>query len=115
MSNPTSSQPLPSSDESAEIEPIAPEDARAALETAIVERLGENWRSQWILIHDGDYLMRLHQGVINLDFAADLLGNVTIEERPANPVQLSGRLVAWLVLGAFLFVALAIASLAGVI
>lgn len=99
----------------AEIEPIAPEDARAALEAAIAAQLGEDWRSQWMLIHDGDYLMRLHRGEINLDFAADLLGNVTVEERPANPVQLSGRLVAWFVLGAFLFVALAIASLAGVI
>lgn len=98
-----------------EVEIIAPEAARAALEAAIIERLGQNWRSQWILVHDADYLIRLNQGAINLDFAVDLLGNVTVEERPANPVQLSGRLVAWLVLGAFLFVALAIASLAGVI
>lgn len=98
-----------------EIEPINPEDARAVLEAAVKEQLGENWQQKWILIHDGDYLMRFHQGQINLDFAVDLLGNVTVEERPANPVQLSGRLVAWLVLGAFLFVALAIATLAGAI
>jgi hypothetical protein len=98
-----------------EIEPISPEDARIILEAAIQEQLGANWQQEWMLVHDGDYLMRLHQGAINLDFAVDLLGNLTVEERPANPVQLSGRLVAWLVLGAFLFVALAIASLAGVI
>ena len=105
--------PLPQ-DEQDEIEIASPEEQRAAIEAAIPERLGENWRKDWIIVHDGNDLVRLHQGEINLDFHADLLAEVEIIEREANPLQLSGRLIAFTIIGLFLFVALAIATIAGV-
>jgi hypothetical protein len=92
-----------------EIEIIAPQAARAAIAVAISARLGENWRDEWLLVHDTDFLVRLNQGAINLDFQADLLGNVAVSEKEAHPLQVSGRFVALFILGASLFVALAIA------
>lgn len=97
-----------------EIEIATPEQQRAAIEAAIVERLGDNWEKEWLLVHDANDLVRLNKGDINLDFQADLLAEVDIIEREANPLQLSGRLVAFTILGLFLFVALAIASVAGI-
>lgn len=97
-----------------EIEIATPEQQRAAIDTAIVERLGENWKKDWLIVHDANDLVRLNQDEINLDFQADLLANVDIIEREANPLQLSGRLIAFTILGMFLFVALAIATVAGV-
>lgn len=97
-----------------EIEPISPEAARDAIETAIIARLGADWRADdtWAVLHDGGYLVRLTNGKINLDFQADLLGQVEVSEREISPVQASGRLVAWMVLGASLFVALTVLVLA---
>jgi hypothetical protein len=92
-----------------EIEIIEPQAARAAIAAAILERLGENWREEWLLVHDTDFLVRLNKGDINLDFHADLLGEVEVSEKEANPLQVSGRFVALFVLGASIFVALAIA------
>ncbi|MEL6310615.1 MAG: hypothetical protein AAFQ52_20935, partial [Chloroflexota bacterium] len=67
------------------------------------------------VVHDASDLVRLHRDTINLDFQADLLANVEIIEREANPVQLSGRLIVFSVLGASLLVALTIAYVTGVI
>lgn len=92
-----------------EFEPIAPEKARAAIEHAMIERLGVDWRDQWLLVHDSNFLVRLNKGETNMDFQADLLGKVEITEKEANPLQLSGRFVAWVILVASIFVALAIA------
>lgn len=92
----------------------SPEEQRAAIDAAIHERLGDDWRKEWMLVHDASDLVRLHKDTINLDFQADLLAQVEVIEREANPLQLSGRLVAWTILGIFLFVALAIAAVAGV-
>jgi hypothetical protein len=100
---------------SPEIEPVAPAQQRAAIETAITARLGQNWQRDWLIVHNASDLVRLNRGKTNLDFQADLLGQVAVIEREANPVQISGYLVAWMVLGASLFVALAIASLTGII
>jgi hypothetical protein len=97
-----------------EIETASPEEQRAAIEAALLERLGENWRRDWIVVHDANELVRLNKGDINLDFHADLLANVEIIEREASPIQLGGPMVAWLVLIASLAVALAIAAVAGV-
>ncbi|MCS6837173.1 MAG: hypothetical protein NZ750_14285 [Anaerolineae bacterium] len=97
-------------------EPISSAQARTAIQAAILARLGEGWddeRSGWLVVYRSDWLVRLNRGSINLDFQCDLLGEVTVTERPANPLQLSGRLVAWMVLGASLLVALTIAYVVG--
>jgi hypothetical protein len=102
----------------AEIDPIAPEDARRHIDAAIKARLGDDWAEKdggWVITHDGDYLVRLTRSKTNLDFQCDLLGDVTVEERPISPMQDSGRLIAWAVLIATLFVAFAIAQVAGVL
>lgn len=91
-----------------------PEEQRDAIETEIIVRLGENWKKEWLIVHDTDSLVRLNKGKINLDFQADLLAQVEVIEREANPLQLSGRLIAFTILGVFLFVALAIATIAGI-
>lgn len=97
-----------------EIEPASPQAQAAAIEAAVVARLGENWEREWIVVHKSADLLRLNKGDINLDFQADLLAQVEIIERAASPVQLSGRWIAWLLLGLSLFVAFVIASVVGV-
>ena len=82
-------------------EPIPPEQARLALDRAMAERLGPGWQEEgsgWLLVTGNDYMARVTRGSINLDFMVDLLGNVTIEEKPLNPAQTSGRLIAWTLL-----------------
>lgn len=98
-----------------EIEPASPEEQRIAIEAAILERLGDNWKREWITVHNANDLVRLNQGDINLDFQADLLAKVDIIEREASPVQLSGRSIAWVILAASIGVALTIAAIAGVL
>jgi hypothetical protein len=97
-----------------EIEIASYQEQRAAIDLAIIEHLGENWKKEWIIVHDANDLVRLNKDEINLDFQADLLAHVEIIEREANPLQLSGRLIAFMILGVFLFVALAIATIVGV-
>lgn len=100
-----------------DIDVIDPSLARIAIEQAIHARLGPDWNDEetgWAVIHDGDYLIRLTRGVTNLDFECDLLGEVTIIERPINPLQASGRLIAWMVLISSLFLAFLLANIAGV-
>jgi hypothetical protein len=95
---------------SSEIEPIAPEKARAILEAAIAERLGANWRDEasgWQMVTGHDYMARLTRGTLNVDFYVDLVGQVTVEEKAITTAQDSGRLIAWV----FLFVSMAIAFL----
>ena len=82
-------------------EPIPPEQTRLALDRAMAERLGPGWQEEgsgWLLVTGNDYMARVTRGSINLDFMVDLLGNVTIEEKPLNPAQTSGRLIAWTLL-----------------
>jgi len=115
----TQAQPeaQPAVQPAAEPDVIPPQAARQRLLAAIEARLGPDWRDEddgWMVIHDGDYLMRLTRGKVNLDFQCDLLGEVTIEERPVSPAQTTGRLIAWAVLLSSLFLALALAQLAGV-
>ena len=95
-------------------EPANPQAQRAAIDAAVLAHLGENWEKDWIIVHNAHDLLRLNKGDKNLDFQADLLANVEVIEREANPVQLTGRLIAWLILGLSLFVALVAASVAGV-
>lgn len=98
-----------------EIEPIAPEDARQAIEDAIQARMPDWKANGWLKIYDSNYLVRLHRDKTNLDFQCDLSGEVEVIERAANPIQLGGRLIAWTILLASLTIALALAVLAGVI
>lgn len=100
------------------IEPIEPHLARQQIEAAIEARLGPNWQDDdtgWAIIHDTDYLVRLTRGRVNMDFHCDLLGEVTVTERDLNPVQDSGRILAWAILLASLTLALVLARLAGVL
>lgn len=104
--------------ETNEIEPISPEEARAHIDAAIVARLGPDWQDEdggWAIVDDSAYWVRLNRGVTNLDFQCDLLGEVTVTEKAINPLQASGRLIAWMVLGASLFVALMLAQIAGIL
>jgi hypothetical protein len=101
-----------------DFEPIAPKEARARIQTAINAHLGENWNDDdkgWLVIHDTAYLVRLNRGNRDLDFQCDLLGEVAMTERESNPLQVSGKLIAWMVLGASLFVAFLLAQIAGVL
>ena len=82
-------------------EPVSPEEARLALDRAMAERLGPGWQDEgsgWLLVTGNDYMARVTRGSINLDFMVDLLGNVTVEEKPLSPAQTSGRLIAWTLL-----------------
>jgi hypothetical protein len=93
-------------------EPISAEQARALLDAAMDERLGKGWQDEgsgWLLVSANDYFARVNWivGSKNIDFYVDLLGNVTVEENPINPVQTSGRLIAWV----FLLLALGVAYL----
>lgn len=92
-----------------EIEIIEPQAARAAIDAAILAHLGASWRDNWLMAHDSNFLVRLNKGDKNMDFQADLLGHVEVTEKEANPIQVSGRYVAWWILGVSIFLALTIA------
>jgi hypothetical protein len=82
-------------------DPIPPEQARAILDHAMAERLGADWQDEgsgWLLVTGNDYFARVTRGAINIDFMVDLLGQVTVEEKPLSPAQTSGRLIAWTLL-----------------
>jgi hypothetical protein len=97
-----------------ELEPISAQQARAILEQAMRERLGDNWQNDdWALITGHDYMARVTKGRRNVDFYVDLLGNVRVEEREVNPGQDSGRLIAWLILLLSLGIAFLLARIAG--
>lgn len=99
-----------------EIEPIPAEEAHVILHNAIEKRLGTDWNDEirgWTIITGHNYMMRLTKGNKNVDFYVDLLGNVTVEEKDANPAQTAGRLMAWMfLLGSFLL-AMLLAHIAG--
>lgn len=99
-----------------ELEPIPAEEARARLDAAIRARLGDDWaddESGWTRVTGHDYMARLTRGRVNLDFYVDLLGNVTVEQKEINPVQDSGRLIAWMLLLLSLGIALLLARAVG--
>ena len=101
---------------SSEIEPIPSDKARRILEAAVRERLGDNWDDEqegWVVVSGHDYMMRLTRGRTNIDFYVDLLGKVTVEEKETAAAEGAGRLVAWIVLLASLFIAMLIARIAG--
>ncbi|MBE2184401.1 MAG: hypothetical protein IAE89_13305 [Anaerolineae bacterium] len=77
-------------------EPIEPEQARAILDQAMNERLGEDWQDEysgWLLVTANDFMARVTKRGKNVDFLVDLLGNVTVEEKDLSDTQSSGRLI----------------------
>jgi hypothetical protein len=99
-----------------ELEPIAPEQARAVLEAALREHLGDDWEDEengWSRVTGHDYMTRVTRGRVNLDFYIDLLGNVKIEKSDITPVQESGRMLAWIFLLLSLGIAVMIARAVG--
>lgn len=101
---------------SEELEPIPPDKARELLEAAIRERLGDGWENEefgWVRVSGHDYMARLTRRGTNLDFYVDLLGNVTVEKKPINEAQSSGRLLAWVLLLVSVGIALLIARIVG--
>jgi hypothetical protein len=95
---------------------IPPEQARALLDEAMRQRLGDDWQDDedgWLLVTGHDYMARVTKGRVNIDFYVDLLGNVTVEEKPIGPGQESGRILAWMILGLSLAIALLIARIVG--
>lgn len=98
------------------IEPISGEQARAILDQAMRERLGDDWQDEssgWLLVTGHDYMARVTRRDKNVDFYVDLLGNVTVEEKEINPAQASGRMVAWVLLLVSLGVAYVLARAVG--
>jgi hypothetical protein len=80
-----------------EVEIIPAEQARAVLEQAICERLGDDWRDEdsgWHIVTQHDYMARLTRGRINLDFYVDLLGNVEVKQSEIDAAQDSWGLIA---------------------
>ena len=101
-----------------EIQPIPGDEARAILEQAIRDRLGEHWDDEdsgWAVVVSHDYMARLNRGRVNVDFYVDLLGNVTVEEKTVNAGQDTGRLFAWMFLLLMLGIALLVARIIGVL
>ncbi len=99
-----------------EIEPISGDDARRILEAAMDARLGADWRDEesgWQMVTGHDFMARMTRGRINVDFYVDLLGEVSIEEKPINPAQDSGRMIAWMLLLLSLVIALLLARAVG--
>lgn len=99
-----------------EPEPIPAEQARAILDQAMRERLGDDWEDeesgwQWVTGHD--YMARVTHGRVNVDFYVDLLGEVTIQTGEINPAQDSGRLLAWTLLILSLGIAYLLARIVG--
>jgi len=98
-----------------ELDPIPPEQARAILEAAIRERLGEDWEDEdsgWVRVTGHDYMARLTRGRVNLDFYVDLLGHVTVEQSDQNVAQDSIRLVLLILLALSVVIAVLIVRIA---
>lgn len=98
------------------LDPIPADQARAILDAAMRERLGDDWEDEdggWLLVTGHDYMARVTRGRTNVDFYVDLLGNVTVETSEINPAQDSGRLIAWMLLLVSLGIAFLIARVVG--
>ena len=99
-----------------EIEPIPPEQARAILDAAMKQRLGEDWEDEdsgWLLVTGHDYMARVTRGRRNVDFYVDLLGAVSIEEKEIFPLQETGRMLACIFLMLSLWIAFLLARAVG--
>lgn len=92
---------------------IPAEQARAILEQAIIAELGEDWNahdSKWVIVDKHDYMARLNNSGINMDFYVDYFdGSVKIDMSEVHAGQDTGRLfgVIMLALSAVIVVLLA--------
>lgn len=94
-----------------EIEPISAEKARAILEAAIRERLGDQWDDEeegWTLVTGHDYMARLVRGSVTLDFYVDLVGQVRVETSTRNLNRENGALLLAIMVGLSIVIALLI-------
>lgn len=101
-----------------DVSPIPADEARQRLYAAIRERLGEDWDDEfngWTVVSGHDYMARVSKGQQTIDFYVELTGDVRVEDRDDLPDISTGRITAWIVLGASLFIAFAIARFAGFI
>ncbi len=95
---------------------ITPEEAKARLDEAIRQHLGEDWDDPlhgWTVVSGHNFMTRLTNGKRTVDFYVDLVGEINIEDKPAITTAESGRTAAWVVLGASLLVAYIIARFSG--
>ena len=107
---------MANADQDRAVEPITSQQARAVLNAAIRERLGDDWETDpdgWTRVDSGDFYARLNKGRRNLDFYVDLLGEVRVEDSDINPAQEYGRLLALFFLSGSILLALIIAHVAG--
>ncbi len=98
-----------------ELEPISPQRAREILDTAIRERLGDDWDDEeegWVRVTGHDYMARLTRGGVNLDFYVDLLGNVRVEKSGLSGWQQLSGLLALVFIALSLVIALLLARIA---
>ncbi len=97
-------------------EPIPPEQARAILDGAMRQRLGDDWQDEdsgWLMVSGHDYMARVTRGRVNVDFYVDLLGGVSVTEGEINSAQDSGRLIASILLMLSLGIAFLLARIVG--
>ncbi len=97
---------------------MTPEAALSLRNRAIADHLGADWSdpsSGWNLIEDQPHQARLVRGGDRLDVRVADDGQLTVEHTPFQPLKLSGRFQAWLVLLALLVLALVLARLTGFI
>lgn len=94
--------------------PISPQEARALLEDAIRQRLGDDWEGDddgWVRVTGHDYMARVSRGRRSLDFYVDLLGQVTVEETSSNPRLNVGLLLLAMMIGLSLVIALIVVNI----
>jgi hypothetical protein len=97
------------------ITPISGDDARALLAQAILDRLGSTWddpETGWSVISRTDFAARLTNGRRVLDFYVDLLGEVSVTEKPVTTED-RGRIIAWLLLVIMMMAAVFLARAVG--
>ncbi|HEX2905345.1 MAG TPA: hypothetical protein VHO69_00685 [Phototrophicaceae bacterium] len=98
-----------------EIEPIPPEQARAILDAAILERLGADWDDEetgWVRVSGHDYWTRLARGRTVVDFYVDLVGVVTVQKTTQNTPGDNARLVMLILIALSLVIAFLIVRIA---
>jgi hypothetical protein len=106
---------MPMTDSTDPIEPIPAEQARQRLAEHIVQTLGPTWDDPergWSVISRTDYAARLTDGKRVLDFYVDLLGEVSLKERPATTED-RGRVIGAMLLAALLMLAVLVARASG--
>lgn len=90
---------------------IEPEDAAKILKPVLEQYQSEGW----VVILENDYAARITRGTKNIDLRVDLLGELSIEEKPLSEAQKVGQLVAIMLLIAGFLVLLTLVSALGLL